>query len=684
MNANKLGEQIKEYRQKNSISQRELAEQLFVSDKTISRWELGKGLPDIDLLPKIAEVLGISIDELVGVENLSDDGKAADLEMIRVELEKRENLLREKEQEEKNKRARMKRIALIATGVTVLVALILVLIFSLIEPKYELSLVGITTSDGRDSCRLKAGEALPTLNTDGKTLLGFIDDAYNYYSLDGFTMPEAPVRLRALFAEEMPVFAGSDSGSGGIKVATHSVTADGIPTTVYTFEAGSVKGSSIQSRPVEDSGEMEGINVYVPSLGERFLLISVTNRSSQDLTIRYRIENFSDHHLGLDYYTPSVTIKANSTCFVPVYFENHSSNGVFEGCDHYVILDQDIDEAAELEIYGYIYLADELSGIEILGELNRFDFTVGEEIDLSDIVVNGQLVNGSSTGRVKISNYFCDVEGKAYSEDIEAITVSFAGHTATLKLTDPFKNVIAFAPAANIESINGTNGAEFISAEYVGAGERTPSTRFTVKGGAVSGMEVEAWIHTELEHTMKEGINLRIPTLHGEQRYIQLTVTNEGGQEISFRYYAENYGDKGGVDVTVAPGETKTLIFTVNPGKSPGCNYALKLLSDVQETTSFTVRGFFGTKEEISDISLFTEAEKTTFSVGESFSSEGLVIKPVCTEELENLYGDVVISNYTTDLDGYTFTAEDVGIRRVTVSFGQLTLTYEINVVSHS
>jgi len=681
VNSNKLGERIKEYRQKNSISQRELAERLFVSDKTISRWELGKGLPDIDLLPKIAEVLEITIDELVGFENLGDNGKAADLEMIRAELERRENLLREKEQQQKNKIMKLKRIAGIGIITIALVLLFVLLICSLVKPKYELSLVGITTSEGYEVCSLKAGDGLPSLDANGRTLLGFVDDDYNYYSQDGFSMPEKNLRLRALFAEEMPLFAGSDSGAGGERVALHSTTSDGVPTTIYSFAAGSVKGTSIQSRPVEDSGDMTNVNVYVPSFGQRFLLLSVTNRSARDVSIKYRVENFSSHQGGLDYYTPSVSIKANSTSLVPVYFENFSSLGVFEGCDHFVVLDEDIDESVELEIFGYIYLADELNGIEILGEINRFDCTVGEVIDLSDMVVSGMLVNGSSTGRVKISNYFCDIEGKAYSEDMESATVSFAGHTATLKFTDPFENMIAFAPAANIESINGTNGAEYISAEYVDAGKRTPSTRLTVKGGAVAGMEVEAWIHIELEHTMKDGINLRIPTLAGEQRYIQLIVTNEGGQEISFRYYAENYGDKGGVDVTVAPGETETLIFTVNPGHSPGCNYALRLLSDVQETTLFAIKGFFGSKEEISDISMFAEANKTTFSVGESFSSDGLVIKPVCLDEIDNLYNDVVISNYTTDLDGYIFTAEDVGVRTVTVSFGQLTLTYEVTVV---
>ena len=81
MNAKIIGEHIKEYRKANNVSQREMAEMLFVSDKTISRWELGKGLPDIELLPKIAKILGISIDKLVGSENMSaEDGEKSAIE----------------------------------------------------------------------------------------------------------------------------------------------------------------------------------------------------------------------------------------------------------------------------------------------------------------------------------------------------------------------------------------------------------------------------------------------------------------------------------------------------------------------------------------------------------------------------------------------------------------------------
>jgi transcriptional regulator with XRE-family HTH domain len=48
------------------MTQRELAEKLNVTDKTISRWEVGKSYPDATILPALAKVLNISIDELFG------------------------------------------------------------------------------------------------------------------------------------------------------------------------------------------------------------------------------------------------------------------------------------------------------------------------------------------------------------------------------------------------------------------------------------------------------------------------------------------------------------------------------------------------------------------------------------------------------------------------------------------
>ena len=65
MNQYVTGAIIRELREKKGMTQTELAKALTVSDKTISKWETGRGYPDITLLEPIAEVFGISVMELL-------------------------------------------------------------------------------------------------------------------------------------------------------------------------------------------------------------------------------------------------------------------------------------------------------------------------------------------------------------------------------------------------------------------------------------------------------------------------------------------------------------------------------------------------------------------------------------------------------------------------------------------
>lgn len=65
MNQYVTGAVIKELREKYQMTQAELAEKLSVSDKTISKWETGKGYPDVSLLEPLAKVFGVSITELI-------------------------------------------------------------------------------------------------------------------------------------------------------------------------------------------------------------------------------------------------------------------------------------------------------------------------------------------------------------------------------------------------------------------------------------------------------------------------------------------------------------------------------------------------------------------------------------------------------------------------------------------
>ena len=79
MNQYVTGAVIKKLREKNHLTQSELAEKLCVSDKTVSKWENAKGYPDISLLEPIAKVFGISITELITGNPVSNVNVSANM-----------------------------------------------------------------------------------------------------------------------------------------------------------------------------------------------------------------------------------------------------------------------------------------------------------------------------------------------------------------------------------------------------------------------------------------------------------------------------------------------------------------------------------------------------------------------------------------------------------------------------
>lgn len=73
------GSIIREMREKRGMTQAELAEKLFISDKTVSKWENGKGYPDISLLEPIAGIFGISVSELISGKAVSNINISANM-----------------------------------------------------------------------------------------------------------------------------------------------------------------------------------------------------------------------------------------------------------------------------------------------------------------------------------------------------------------------------------------------------------------------------------------------------------------------------------------------------------------------------------------------------------------------------------------------------------------------------
>ena len=76
------GNTIKKLREKRSLTQRELAEKINVSDKTVSKWETGRGLPDIAIIEDLSKALGVSISELFTGDLAENENRAGNMKMV--------------------------------------------------------------------------------------------------------------------------------------------------------------------------------------------------------------------------------------------------------------------------------------------------------------------------------------------------------------------------------------------------------------------------------------------------------------------------------------------------------------------------------------------------------------------------------------------------------------------------
>ena len=79
MNIYVTGTTIRTLREARKLTQAELGESIGVSSKTVSKWETGKGLPDISLLQPLAQSLGISLIELVNGEPITNRNVSANM-----------------------------------------------------------------------------------------------------------------------------------------------------------------------------------------------------------------------------------------------------------------------------------------------------------------------------------------------------------------------------------------------------------------------------------------------------------------------------------------------------------------------------------------------------------------------------------------------------------------------------
>lgn len=89
----KIGKFIAESRKSRNLTQRQLADALSISDKTISKWECGKGLPEASLMMPLCEALDITVNDLLSGEKVfpTDYQKIAEGNMMKLIKENEEN-----------------------------------------------------------------------------------------------------------------------------------------------------------------------------------------------------------------------------------------------------------------------------------------------------------------------------------------------------------------------------------------------------------------------------------------------------------------------------------------------------------------------------------------------------------------------------------------------------------------
>ena len=79
-----LGTMIAELRKQHGMTQMELAEKMGVTDKAVSKWERDLSCPDINSLPNLAEVLGVSVEELMQIKKEAEAPVSKMSEIVKV------------------------------------------------------------------------------------------------------------------------------------------------------------------------------------------------------------------------------------------------------------------------------------------------------------------------------------------------------------------------------------------------------------------------------------------------------------------------------------------------------------------------------------------------------------------------------------------------------------------------
>ena len=120
MDQKKTGEFLKQLRKEKSLTQEQLAEQFFVSGRTVSRWETGSNMPDISVLVELADYYDVDIREIIDGERKSE----------KMDKELKDTVLKIAEYSNEDKLKVTKRMHLLFIGGLIAAVIYMMLVFT--------------------------------------------------------------------------------------------------------------------------------------------------------------------------------------------------------------------------------------------------------------------------------------------------------------------------------------------------------------------------------------------------------------------------------------------------------------------------------------------------------------------------------------------------------------------------
>jgi transcriptional regulator with XRE-family HTH domain len=90
MNQEKIGRFISQCRKEQGLTQEQLAEKLHITNKAISKWETGKGMPDSSIMLELCRILKISVNELLSGQKNQEEGSANEVIIDSIEISEKQ------------------------------------------------------------------------------------------------------------------------------------------------------------------------------------------------------------------------------------------------------------------------------------------------------------------------------------------------------------------------------------------------------------------------------------------------------------------------------------------------------------------------------------------------------------------------------------------------------------------